>query len=544
MMRKKLLILIPAVFAFFAFLLPLGMILVRSFSFPGGITNVNINASAKIVWFTFWQALVSMLLTMIVGLPGAYIFSRYQFPFRKVISSIISIPFILPTVVAAAGINALIGPRGFINLILMKLLNLTTPPIQLMNTIWIILIAHVFFNTSLVIRTVSSAWIRVDRSLEESGRILGASQLKTFWKITFPLIRPSIFSAMLLVFLFDFTSYGVILILGGPRFSTIETEIANQTLKLFNLPTAAVLSIIQIIISVAIIRLERQISRQASKGKKIKIYDENLKKPKNNWEKTMVWSIICFLLALTLLPLLSLIFRSFFVFSRETGRTGLQPGFTFVFYKQLFINERNSFFYVPPFTAIFYSIRNGVISSIISLITGLLTVYGLKVTKKGKWIESFLTLPLGTSSVTLGLGYLLLFSHYMQFPLVIPFAHSVISLPFVIRTLQPAISGIPENIHQAASVLGTKKKDFFWRVDFPIIRRPLIHAGIFAFTISMGEFGAASFLTRPETPTISVAIYRFLGQAGAMNYGQGMAMATILLFICFVSIWIIESNAG
>lgn len=60
-------------------------------------------------------------------------------------------------------------------------------------------------------------------------------------------------------------------------------------------------------------------------------------------------------------------------------------------------------------------------------------------------------------------------------------------------------------------------------------------AALFAFTISLGEFGATVFLARPETPTMPVAIYRFLGQPGALNYGQAMAMSVLLMLVCAIA---------
>ena len=149
-------------------------------------------------------------------------------------------------------------------------------------------------------------------------------------------------------------------------------------------------------------------------------------------------------------------------------------------------------------------------------------------------------LPLGSSAVMLGLGFIITYGRWLASPWLVPFAHTLVALPFVIRTLQPAIASIPQRLRQAASTLGASPLDVWKNIDLPILRRATLAAATFAFTISLGEFGATLLITRPEYPTIPVAIERFLSQPGGLNYGQAMAMATILMALTTVSILIIE----
>jgi thiamine transport system permease protein len=173
-----------------------------------------------------------------------------------------------------------------------------------------------------------------------------------------------------------------------------------------------------------------------------------------------------------------------------------------------------------------------------------------------KFFDPFLILPLGASAVTLGLGYLITFNYQLPMindrliasPLIIPLAHTVIALPFVIRTLQPALASIPERLRHAASTLGASPLRVWQTVDWPIVSRALLAASTFAFTVSLGEFGAASLLARPDFPTLPLAIARFLSQPGGLNYGQAMAMSTILMLVTLSGILLIEkmrlSGAG
>ena len=109
-----------------------------------------------------------------------------------------------------------------------------------------ILCAHAFFNYAVVVRTVTGLWAHLDPRTEEAARVLGASRWQAFRLVTLPALRPAIIAAATIVFLFCFTSFGVILILGGPTRSTLETEIYRQTAVFLHLRTAAVLTLVQL----------------------------------------------------------------------------------------------------------------------------------------------------------------------------------------------------------------------------------------------------------------------------------------------------------
>jgi len=161
-----------------------------------------------------------------------------------------------------------------------------------------------------------------------------------------------------------------------------------------------------------------------------------------------------------------------------------------------------------------------------------------------KWLDGAIMLPLGTSAVTLGLGFLITFTKppfdVASFPWLIPIAHTLIAFPFVLRSVAPALATIPRNLRDAAAVLGAAPWKVWWQVEVPIVSRAALVGGLYAFAISLGEFGATSFLARPELPTLPVAIFRYLSQPGETNYGQAMAMATLLLVFCSLVMVLIE----
>ncbi len=272
---------LPVLMLLLFFFLPLFSILSVMFSQPG---SLSFKAILDPLFFTVFQAAVSMLLTMLLGLPVAYVVSRFRFPARKLIRMLSVLPFILPTVVVAAAFNSLLGPRGWLNLLLMKISGATVPPIDFLGTLSAILVAHVFYNISIVIRIVGSAWSQLDPRLENSARVLGASSWKVFLTVILPLLKKPILVAGLLVFLFDFTSFGVILMLGGTGFATLEVSIYTQALYMLNLPMAGLLSVVQLLFTLFITLLYSRASAAQAVPLFPNIREENLRCP-SQWRQ-------------------------------------------------------------------------------------------------------------------------------------------------------------------------------------------------------------------------------------------------------------------
>lgn len=554
---------IPLVFLAVFYLYPLGSILHLSFArsqagFLAPFIDIFRSPTERhVVWFTIWQAALSTLLTLGVGLPGAYLMARYQFPGKSLLRALTGVPFVLPTLVAATSFDSLLGPHGWINLGLMSLFNKDTPIINFNYTLAAILVVHVFYNTTIVLRIVGDFWSRLSPRLGEAARLLGAGSWQVMRYITLPLLAPAITAAALLVFIFDFTSFGVILVLGGPHFATMEVEIFYQTTGLFNLPLAAALSILQLIFTLIFTLLYTRLSAGLSRPLALRSQDYT-QRPLNTWRsRLMAVSIAGFLLVLLILPLSSLALRSVTRLEGDRGQTGpVQRGLTLEFYRQLAVNRRQSLFFVPPTTAIAISLGYATTTVVFALALGIPAAWALsrnqRSSKNGRGtdvainqlLDSLIMLPIGTSAVTLGLGFVIALSHppldLRTSLLLIPLAHTLVAFPFVVRSLTPALRSIQPRLRQAATVLGASPSQVIRYVDFPLVGRALLVAATFAFTISLGEFGATSLLARPEYPTVPVAIYRFISRPGGLNYGQALALSTILMGVCLVGMLAIE----
>jgi thiamine transport system permease protein len=547
----------PALFLILFYLFPLANILQVSFDRATDVfapwRELLSPAIMRVVGFTFYQATFSTLLTLALGLPGAYLLARFEFPGKKIFRVLTSVPFVLPTLVVAVAFNALLGPRGWVNLGLVSFFGFQQPPIEFLNTFAAILVAHVFYNTTIILRLVGDFWSRLDPRLTSAARVLGANSWQVLWRITLPLLAPALLAATLLVFIFNFTSFGVILVLGGPAFSTIETEIYYQTTGLFNLPLAAVLALFQLActlgLTVAYTRISLRMSRSLTQRS-----DIYTRRQLRTWQEkifALVW--LGLLASLLILPLVSLAVRSITRLEPDRGQTGVETGFTLEFYDELGKNPRQSLFFTPPLTSVFISLGYATTTVLLSLLLGAPAAWALAryandthpVTRwANRIMDPLLMLPIGTSAVTLGLGLIITLDQppldLRASPLLIPLAHTLVALPFVVRSLTPAIRSVQPRLRYAAAVLGASPLQVIRVIDLPLIGRAFLVAATFAFTISLGEFGATALLARPEYPTVPVAIYRFISRPGALNYGQALALSTILMGVCVAGMIAIE----
>jgi thiamine transport system permease protein len=533
---------LPLGFLALFFLFPLAAILRLSFAdgMAGVAAVLGVPTYWRVLGFTLWQATLSTVLTLALGIPGAYVFARYRFPGKALLRAVAGVPFVMPTVVVAAAANALIGPRGVLNEAAQGAFDLTQPPIRLQGTLAIILLAHAFYNYTVVLRLVGGFWANLDLRMHEAATMLGASPWRVFRTITLPLLLPPLGAAALLIFILCFTSFGVIVILGGPRFATLEVEIYRQTAQLLRLDRAATLALIQIICTLLLTLAYGWLAARSAVPLDLQPRSAVARRPRTWRQRTLVGLNGALILLLLGGPLLALALRSI----TTVGGAGLP---TLQYYAALNENRTGSAFFVPPITAIANSLRVAGAATLIALIVGIPAAYLLArrdrsgtshrlVRTFNAALDALFTLPLGTSAVTLGLGYLVVLTTPLLAPLrsafwLVPVLHALVGLPFVVRVLLPMLRARTARLREAATMLGAAPWRAWRDVELPRLLPGLITAAAFAFTVSLGEFGATLLLARPDAPTLPVLIFRFLGQPGAFNYGQAMALSTILMLL-------------
>lgn len=526
-------------------------------SFADGLAGLLETLGARYYWrvlaFTAGQAALSTALTLAVGLPGAYVFARYEFPGKALLRAVAGVPFVMPTVVVAVALGALLGPRGLINQGLQATFGLATPPIRL-SGLQAVLLAHIFYNYTVVLRLVGGFWANLDPRLEEAAAVLGASRLRALLRVTLPLLAPALGAAALLIFIFTFTSFGVMVILGGPRLATLEVEIYRQTAQLLRLDVAATLALIQLVCTLGLSFAYTRLAARATTPLELQPRSHTARPPRTPRERLLVGATVLLITLLLGAPLAALALRS--VLAPGPGA----PRFTLAAYLALDQNLTGSAFFVPPTVAIANSLRIAATTTLLALSIGIPAAYLLarrtappgappdarrRGTAGVALLDALFMLPLGTSAVTLGLGYLVALSvpglgGLRTSPWLIPVLHTLVALPFVIRALAPVLRARSPRQREAAALLGASPAQVWLRVELPQIAPALAIGAVFAFTVSLGEFGATLLLARPDAPTLPVMIFRFLGQPGALNYGQALALATILMLVTALGFLLLE----
>lgn len=498
------------------FFTPLGVILVRSLRDAGTVADI---VSNPYYWqrlgFTTLQAFLSTVLTLALGIPSAVLFARYRFPGKRLLRSLLTIPFVMPSVVAGIGFLALIGPRGSLGL-------------NLRDTFAIVLIAHVFYNYAIVVRVVGSYLEAVAPRLRDAAAVLGCGAWSTLWRVTLPIARPAILAAATLVFIFTFTSFGIILIVApSPAFATVEVEIYRLTARLLRLDAAAVLVLVQLAVITAVTWVYTR--SQARLAVELRGPTPRLPRPGRRGAILLV-AVLGISITVVLSPLAALFIKSF---SRPVA-----GGFTFQNYLALLESTRTI-----GFAGLGPALRNSLVFATAAAGLGLVLgfAFAYAVGRGGHaWLDQLSLLPLATSAVTLGFGYLLAYPALTVSAWGIILAHTLIAFPFVARALLPGIRALSRSMSWAAETLGAGPWRTLRRVELPLLAPSLVSAASFAFAVSLGEFGATIVLSRPEHATLPVAIFDRLSRPGAGSYGAALALAVILMTLTAATMLLLE----
>ncbi|MER7832062.1 iron ABC transporter permease [Streptomyces sp. NPDC095602] len=526
------LLLVPAAFFAVFFAYPVAAIVGRGLRTgegwrPGRIGEVLTRPDVlDVLWFTTWQALASTALTLLVALPGAYVLARFDFPGRQVLRAVVTVPFVLPTVVVGTAFLALLGRGGLLDELW---------GVRLDTTVWAILLAHVFFNYAVVVRTVGGLWAQLDPRQEEAARVLGASRFAAWRRVTLPALAPAVAAAALMVFLFTYTSFGVVVILGGPRYRTLEAEIYRQTAQLLDLPTAAVLTLVQFAAVACVLALHARTVRRRESALRLVDPAGTARRPRGAGQWALLAGVLLSIAVLLVLPLGVLVARSL----DASGGLG--------FYRALRSAEASGgTFVVPPLQAVWNSLQFALAATAIAVVVGGLAAAALtrRADRLVRGFDALLMLPLGVSAVTVGFGFLIALDEppldLRSTWILVPLAQALVGVPFVVRTMLPVLRAVDARLREAAAVLGASPLRAWREVDLPMVRRALLVAAGFAFAVSLGEFGATVFIARADQPTLPVAVARLLGRPGELNYGQAMALSTILMVVCAVALLLLE----
>lgn len=503
------------------FLAPVITLAFESVSSHAVRTVMSDTALRRIVWFTAWQAALSTALTLLVGLVPAWLLARYEFRGRRAVSAIVTVPFVLPTVVVGAAFLAVL-------------------PDSLDQSVWAILLAHVFFNIAVVVRGVGGMWEQLPLDLVAAARTLGASPLRAMREVTLPLLAPALYAAASVVLLFTFTSFGVVRILGGPTNPTLEVEIWQRATRFGDVGVAAVLSIAQLVaLGIAVAWFSR-VQRRHRRALGLRPLNQR-RAARPGRERAGVRAIALVTVVLICLPLLSLVERSLRVNSEGYSIAAWRA----VFGGSQVVASRPSAAPVDALGSLAVSLRFAIVAMLICVVVGATASFAIAALGRGgRLLDAGVMLPLGTSAVTIGLGLLITFDHapfdWRSEPWMIPLGHALVATPFVVRSMLPVIRAIDPQLRHAAAGLGASPIRAWREIDLRIAGRPIIAGAGFALAISLGEFGATTFLTRQGRATLPIAIEQLLNRPGALLHAQGYVLATVLATLTFAVVAVVE----
>ncbi|MEW5813936.1 MAG: iron ABC transporter permease [Spirochaetota bacterium] len=500
----------------------------------------------RIIGFTLFQALISTIFSVGMGLPGAYILSHFDFPGKSIFKSITMIPFVLPSILVVLGFVLLFGNNGIINRLLMSLFHTTEPPLQILYSFKAIILAHVFYNFPVCTRVVSSVWEHIPPSLSQAARSLGASRLRIFFTVTLPQIFSGIMASASLIFLFCFMSFAIILVLGGgPRYTTLEVEVYRLSKFTLNLETGSALAVIQSLISLVCIYGYGRLQKKAALAENIQILKRQpgIKELFHRSASFFLIMYLCAIVLIIILPLLSVIQHSFLARFGWSGNTRI----SLRWYKEILFpasfSAQSTFLFAAVKNSLFFAFGTLLLAVPFGTIFAYLTLH-CKHNQPGRAItffESLLMLPMGISSIMLALGYIrlqqLLPSASLNSRLLILCAHTIIAYPFTIRATAAVLKGIPQSVFEAAASLGAGRARSFFTIDVPLVRSGLLISAAFAFAISIGEINATLMLSPPGLSTIPIAMYRMIA---SYNFFGACALGTILIVLCGIVFLVID----
>ncbi|TFG09388.1 iron ABC transporter permease [Candidatus Thorarchaeota archaeon] len=529
---------IPLILLGIFILYPVLTVLLRGILYGPGRTPFETLESARtqrVIGFTIFQALLSAVTSLVVGIPGAFILARLRFKGKSIIRAAMIVPFVLPPIVVVVGFLGMFGEYGILDLAIMSLMGSTESLINLASGFTGIIMAHIFYNVPLVVLMVSASLQRLRPELEESAELLGADRLQRFRHIFLPHIAPSLLASASLVFLFCFMSFPIILALGGAAYSTVEVEIYNS-FTYFDYGRASTLAVIQLLVTVTIAWVYFRIGRA-----------EKTTADKTSFTRTVAFSELSDLekgatavysIALAVLisgPIFAIVHAAFYDPSAQVYTlsgiqnllaTGIGGGL------------------VPLANSLFYA----VIATLFAVVLGIPLAYAQRSrSKELAGLTSFMILlPLGISSITIAYGLMVAIAVPLglsinPWPLII-IAQTIVGLPLSARSIEISLKDIDRNILDQADSLGSSRFQRLFFVELPLLAPGIMVGGVFAFAMAIGEMSATLFIALPQNITLAVAIYQHLGQPG--QFVNAGAEALVLAIACFLAFLAIERISG
>ncbi len=457
----------------------------------------------RLAW-SFLQAGLTCVLALGLGLPVAWVLARFEFAGRAFVLHALMLPFVVPTLVAALGVLALVGPQG--------ILTAWGGP-DLQGSPWLLIYGNLFFNLCLVVRAATEALGQVSATRVAAARTLGAAPWRVFWRIEWPSIAPWLMSALCLVFLYCFSGFGLALVLGGQEYATVEVEIYTLVAHELQLAQAGSLALWVLaftgVVALAYAAIERRLATPSRA-------DAVQRRRPRGWHQWVsVWGALAVLLLCCGAPLVAIVWRA------AAAGSGAWS---------VLLED-------ATLAALWNSLRFTALA--VALATGLGLAHALAA-RQSLLLRTLVFLPFVVSPVMVAFGLLLLYPQWTASFGLLVCAYALLAYPFVAKSLAAALDSIPAHLAQAARTLGATPWHVFSRVTLPMLRPALRRGMAFAAATAVGEFAVTLFLSRPEWATLTTLVYEHLGRPGTANRDAAVVLSCLLMALALLAFVLIE----
>jgi thiamine transport system permease protein len=469
--------------------------------------------------FSLSEALLSAAFSLVIALPGAYFFGRYDFPGKRLLRSWLAIPFMLPGILVVLGLVIFYGKNGVFSQWLAGLFPEAHWEMNYLYSFWGIVLANVFYNFAFCLRLLGERWEKIDPRLSEASQLHGAGALETWLRVVWPLLRPTAAYLFTMVFLYSFLSFTVVLILGGYLYKTFEVLIYIEFNSKLNLSGAATIAALQMLLLAGVLLIQGMLARSAAAYSNFQAERPALSFRRQPLATVLFLTYLATITLFFMSPLIAVIARSF--------QTQSGSAFTFINYASL-MGTGFTFAIGKSFAQVLGSSLSIAFIAAFSTVAFAYLVAWFRREEPWGWLDLLCQLPLGFSFLTFSTGLAGWVGRLLPGWILVIWAQIFLAFPLVYSVLRTARRELSRSLTEASAVLGAGELETFCRIEMPLMLKPLQTGFSYAAAISLGDLSAVLVLGKGEVVTLPVAIYRLIG-----HYHFPAATALGTLFILF-----------
>jgi iron(III) transport system permease protein len=474
-------------------------------------------------------ALATTGFSLVFGIPLAFFTTRYRIRGSAVLNTLAVLALLSPPFIGAYSWVTMLGRNGFLRVALASI-GLKLPPIY--GPAGIVLADSLQYYPFISLMT-AGALTTIDRSLEEASENLGARSFRTFFKVTIPLVLPSVTGGALIAFMMSLSNFGTPMIIGG-NYLVLPTLAYNLfTSEVAERPgMASTVSLILMLCASGIIALQQWASSRRKYASML--VNRPVKKRLSGWSSALAHLLCYLIVGLSTLPLAVVVFYSF----KNTKGPVFAPGFGLESYRQIFFD-------VPK------TVTNSFLYSLVAvlLIATIGTLLGFVLARRRtvavSVLDPLLMIPYIVPGTVLGIGYIVAFNrkpiYLVGTATIIIMTYFIRRLPYSVRSASSILKQIDPALEEAGINLGSPPGRTFRTVTLPLMKAGIVSGAIMSWVTSMNELSASFLLYVGKTMTMPIKVYLSVLDG---FFGTASAMSTILLLVTGVALYLVNRWTG